>query len=282
VGASWTFDAETTVGVVDDSFAALIVQSPNFWGALEPMSELATMAHEMGALFIAVSNPLSLALLSPPGEYGADIAVGCGQPLGIPLSYGGPYLGLIAVRSGLVRRLPGRLAGATIDQAGRRGYVLTLQAREQHIRREKATSNICTNHALMALAATVYLSLLGKEGLPRLAALCLQKAHYTAGQISAIAGFSMAYDAPFFHEFAVKTPVPASEINRFLLSRDIIGGYDLGRDNPNLSDYLLLACTEMTSRQHIEDLVTCLRTLELDPALTSRESGQEVISGVQI
>ncbi|MBV9280599.1 MAG: aminomethyl-transferring glycine dehydrogenase subunit GcvPA, partial [Chloroflexi bacterium] len=173
----WVCELGEIERALDDSVAALVVQSPNFWGAIEPMAELAALARRRGALFVAVANPLSLALLAPPGEYGADIGVGCGQPLGIPLQYGGPYLGLIAVRSDLVRRLPGRLAGATVDARGRRGFVLTLQAREQHIRREKATSNICTNHALIALAATVYLSLMGTEGLRELATLCLQKAH---------------------------------------------------------------------------------------------------------
>jgi len=255
-------DPAAVEGVVDESVAALVVQSPNFWGAIEPMARLAALAHERGALFIAVNNPLSLALLAPPGECGADIAVGCGQPLGIPLQYGGPYLGLIAVRSELTRRLPGRIAGATTDGEGRRGYVLTLQAREQHIRREKATSNICTNHALMALAATVYLSLLGKHGLRALAEMCLHKAHYAAERIAAIPGFSLAYDAPYFHEFTVRTPVPAAEVNRFLLTRGIIGGFDLGRCDPALDHYLILAVTEMNTREEIDDLVSTLAGLQ--------------------
>jgi glycine dehydrogenase subunit 1 len=207
---------------------------------------------------IAVTNPLSLALLAPPGEYEADIAVGCGQPFGIPMMYGGPYLGIIAVRSELVRRLPGRLAGATVDAQGRKGYVLTLQAREQHIRREKATSNICTNHALMALAATVHLGLLGKEGIRETANLCLQKAHYAAGRFPEITGFSLAYEAPYFNEFVLRTPVPAAEVNRFLLDRGIVGGFDLGEVDGNLDDCLLLAFTEMNSRDQIEDLIATL------------------------
>jgi glycine dehydrogenase subunit 1 len=226
------------------------------------MADLAAVAHSHGALFVAVTNPLSLALLAPPGEYGADIAVGCGQPFGIPLSYGGPYLGIMAVRAGLERRLPGRLAGATVDAHGRKGYVLTLQAREQHIRREKATSNICTNHALMALAATVYLSLMGKEGIRKVANLSVQKAHYAARRISDISSYSLAYDVPFFNEFVVHCPVPAAEVNRFLLSRDIVGGYDLGATDPNLQDFLLLTCTEMTTRQDIDDLIATLETLK--------------------
>src|SRR5947209_8506623 len=182
----WVTNAEDVSGAIDESFAAIIAQSPNFWGAIEPMADLSEAAHRTGALFISINNPLSLGILAPPGEYNADVAVGCGQPFGIPLMYGGPYLGLIAVRSGLERRLPGRIAGATVDAQGRRGFVLTLQAREQHIRRERATSNICTNHALMALAATVYLALMGEQGLAEVANLSLQKAHYAAAQIDAL------------------------------------------------------------------------------------------------
>jgi glycine dehydrogenase subunit 1 len=261
IDEQWVSDPLSVEQALDDTIAGLIIQSPNFWGAIEPMTRLAELAHAQGALLIAVVNPISLSLLAPPGEYGADLAVGCGQPLGIPLQYGGPYLGMIAARSDLVRRLPGRIAGATVDKQGRRGYVLTLQAREQHIRREKATSNICTNHALMALAATVYLSLMGKEGLREVANLCLQKAHYAAELVSAIPGFSMAYDAPFFNEFTVRTPVPATEVNRFLLGRDIVGGYDLARAMPDLDNYLVLAFTETTTRQEIDDLAATLRDL---------------------
>jgi glycine dehydrogenase subunit 1 len=269
----WTVDPAALAPVMDDSIAGVLVQSPNFWGAIEPMAALCERAHAAGALFIAAVNPLSLAILAPPGEYGADIAVGCGQPFGIPLSYGGPYLGIIAARSGLERRLPGRISGATVDSQGRRGFVLTLQAREQHIRREKATSNICTNHQLMGLAATVYLSLLGKEGLPELARLCLQRAHYAARRIEALDGFSLAHDAPFFNEITVRCPVPASEINRFLLSREIVGGFDLGAEDPRLDQYLILAFTEMTSRSLIDDLVATLS--QFRPSSRSAEAGLE-------
>lgn len=287
----WVADSPRIAEVLDDSFAAVVAQSPNFWGAIEPMADLAAAAHRHGALFIAVNNPLSLAILTPPGQYGADIGVGCGQPFGIPLSYGGPYLGYIAVRNGLERRLPGRIAGATIDDTGRRGYVLTMQAREQHIRREKATSNICTNHQLMALAATVYLSLMGKEGLRQLATLCLQKAHYAAEQIATVAGFERAFDGPFFNEFTVRTPVPASEVNRFLLSRDIVGGFDLGRVDPDRDHYLVLACTEMSGRNEIDDLVSTLRDLRperaevqdrlLEQPISSAASGGHVRSALE-
>lgn len=274
VDESWLLDDEVLNGSLDDSVAAFIVQSPNFWGAIEDMAAHARTAHQHGALFIAVSNPLSLALLVPPGEYGADIAVGCGQPFGIPLMYGGPYLGVIAVRSGLERRVPGRIAGATTDTQGRSGFVLTLQAREQHIRREKATSNICTNHALMALAATVYLSLMGKEGVRAVANQCVQKAHYAARRIAELPKFSLAYDAPFFNEVAIRMPVPAAEVNRFLMSRQIVGGLDLGAFDPSLADYLLLAFTEMTTRDEIDDLVATLA--ELDPVAQGQLEGAGV------
>ena len=261
----WVASGAGVTPHLNESYAAVIAQSPNFWGVIEPMADLAQAAHTAGALFISVNNPLSLGILAPPGEYGADIAVGCGQPFGIPLMYGGPYLGLIAVRSGLERRLPGRIAGATTDKEGRRGFVLTLQAREQHIRREKASSNICTNHALMALAAAVHLALLGKVGLQETAALCLQKAHYAAERIAQIPGFSMAYEAPFFNEFAVRCPVPAAEVNRFLMSRDIVGGLDLGQFDPGRETCLLLAFTEMNARTEIDGLVDALSDLQVEP-----------------
>jgi glycine dehydrogenase subunit 1 len=271
IDEQWVSDPASLGDALDDTIAGLIIQSPNFWGAIEPMAQVSDLAHACGALLIAVVHPISLALLSPPGEYRADLAVGCGQPLGIPLQYGGPYLGMIAARSDLVRRLPGRIAGATVDKQGRRGYVLTLQAREQHIRREKATSNICTNHALMALAATAYLSLMGKEGLRQVANLCLQKAHYAAEVLTAVPGFSAAFDAPFFNEFTMRTPVPAAEVNRFLLSRDIVGGYDLSRAMPDLDHYLVLAFTEMTTRQEIDDLAATLRDLQPEEAFAESQ-----------
>jgi glycine dehydrogenase subunit 1 len=275
----WVSSATTVADALDESYAALIAQSPNFWGALEPMADLTAAAHAVGALMIAVSNPLSLGLLAPPGEYGADIAVACGQPFGIPLMYGGPYLGIITVRRGLERRLPGRIAGATVDDKGRTGYVLTLQAREQHIRREKASSNICTNHALMALAATVHLSLLGKQGLQDTAMLCLQKAHYAAGRLAAIPGFALAFDAPFFNEFAVRTPIPAEEVNRFLLTQDIVGGVDLGRYGEQYGDCLLLAFTEMTARADIDELVETLTELQSSSAAETQPALQVAGTG---
>ncbi len=276
---TWVADVEAVSDGIDDSFAAVIAQSPNFWGAIEPMADLAAVSHRAGALFISINNPLSLGILAPPGEYNADIAVGCGQPFGIPLMYGGPYLGLIAVRTGLARRLPGRIAGATVDAQGRRGFVLTLQAREQHIRREKASSNICTNHALMALAAAVHLSLLGKVGLQETANLCLQKAHYAADRIAEIPGFSLAFQAPFFNEFAVEAPVSAAEVNRFLLTRDIVGGVDLGQFDPERERCLLLAFTELNSRSDIDNLVDALSDLQPDRAVEPSPLLQATSSG---
>jgi glycine dehydrogenase subunit 1 len=273
----WVADAGATSDQIDESYAALVAQSPNFWGALEPMPELADGAHRVGAMFISVNNPLSLGILAPPGEYGADIAVGCGQSFGIPLMYGGPYLGLIAVRAGLERKLPGRIAGATVDAQGRRGFVLTLQAREQHIRRERASSNICTNHALMALSAAVHLALLGKVGLQETAMLCLQKAHYAAARIADLPGFSLPYDAPFFNEFVIEAPVSAAEVNRFLLSREIIGGVDLGQFDPRQARCLLLAFTELNTRSDIDNLVDALS--DLQPEVSMEESQQLQTAG---
>jgi glycine dehydrogenase subunit 1 len=267
---TWSLDPSSAASLIDDSVAGVIVQSPNFWGWIEPMKDLAALAKSAGALFIAAVNPLSLALLAPPGEYDADIGVGCGQPFGIAMSYGGPYLGLIAVREGLERRLPGRIAGATTDANGNPGYVLTLQAREQHIRREKATSNICTNHQLMALAATVYLSLLGKQGLRDLASLCLQRAHYAAREIVALDGYELASDAPYFNEFTVQTPIPAAEVAGRLLESGIVGGLPLGQFDPALDHHMTFAVTEMNDREQIDELVTALAGMQSSTSVPER------------
>ena len=243
---------------LDSTTACLIVQQPNFLGCVEDLRALAEVAHAAGALLIVVVEPISLGLLQPPGALGADIVVGEGQPLGLSMSYGGPYLGLFACREQHIRQMPGRIVGATVDTNGRRGFVLTFQTREQHIRREKATSNICSNEALCALGAAVYLNWMGPRGLREVANACLQGAHYAARRIAELPGFSLAFDAPFFSEFAVRCPVPAAEVNRLLLEDGIIGGYDLALFDPSLADCLLLAVTELNTRAEIDALVGCL------------------------
>jgi glycine dehydrogenase subunit 1 len=246
---------------LDDDTACLIIQQPDFFGQLAEASELNQLAetvHAAGALLIVNADPISLGLFTPPGEYGADIVVGEGQPLGNPLNFGGPYLGIFACREKTMRKMPGRLIGETVDTEGRRGFVLTLSAREQHIRRERATSNICTNQALCALAAGAYLAAMGKSGLRQVAELCYHKAHYAAQQIAAIPGFDLVGDKPFFKEFVVRCPRSPGEINQALLERGIIGGYDLGYDYPHLENHMLLCVTEMNTRAEIDRLVEAL------------------------
>ena len=247
-------DPSSLAPLIDTNTALVVVQYPDFFGRIYDYSALAKTAHEAGALFAVVVNPIALGLLKAPGDFGADIVVGEGQPLGIPLSFGGPYLGLFAAKKELVRKLSGRLVGETLDSEGRRGYVLTLTAREQHIRREKATSNICTNQALMALASTIYLSLVGKHGLKQVAELCYHKAHYAARKIAAIPGFSVHSGTPFFHEFVVRFPdtVTVEEVNQHLLDHDVLGGYDLGTDYTSLKNHMLIAVTEMNTRDQID------------------------------
>lgn len=251
-------DPRDLAAKVDADTALVIVQYPDFFGRIYDFTELAKTVHENGALLAIATNPTALGLFKAPGEFGADIVVGEGQPLGIPLSYGGPYLGFFATRKEFVRKISGRLVGETQDEQGRRGYVLTLTAREQHIRREKATSNICTNQGLMALAATIYLSLVGKTGLRQVAGLCYHKAHYAAEKIGKLKGFSIPLSTPFFHEFVVKCPKPAEDINSMLLEQGILGGYDLGQSSPQLKNYLLVAVTEMNKRDEIDMLVEAL------------------------
>lgn len=244
---------------LDLNTALVVVQYPDFFGRVFDYTRLAEAAHAVGALLAIAVNPIALGLLKTPGEMGADIVTGEGQPLGIPLSYGGPYLGLFATRQEYVRKMAGRLVGETVDiRNGERAYTLTLTAREQHIRRDKATSNICTNQGLMALASAVYMSLLGKSGIRQVAELCYHKAHYAAGQIAKLKGFSLAYNDPFFNEFVVKCPVPVAEINDHLLEHGVLGGYDLGQDYPELEDSMLIAVTEMNTREEIDVLVDVL------------------------
>lgn len=256
-------DPADAAGAMMDDTAALIVQSPNFFGCLEDGEALAKAAHDRGALLVvAIAEPISLGLLRAPGEYGADIVTGEGQPLGNALNFGGPYLGMIATREAFVRRLPGRLVGRTVDTEGRPGYVLTLQTREQHIRRARATSNICTNEALNALVAAVYLSTLGRTGLQHLAELNARKAHYARERITALQGYTAPFAAPTFNEFVIRCPLPPEEINRRLLEHRILGGLPLGRFYPELGDCWLLCVTESRTRQEIDRLVGYLETLQ--------------------
>ena len=248
---------------VTDDTAAVIVQSPNFFGCVEDGAALAQAAHGRGALLVvAIAEPLSLGLIKPPGEYGADIVTGEGQPLGNALNYGGPYLGIMATRQEFVRRIPGRLVGRTVDTEGRPGYVLTLQTREQHIRRAKATSNICTNEALNALVAAVYLATLGRQGVRDVAELNARKTHYLRERIAQVPGYSLPFAAPVFNEFVVRCPVAPEEINKRLLEHGILGGLPLGRFYPDLADCWLLCVTERRSREEIDRFVGHLETVQ--------------------
>ncbi|HNR01211.1 MAG TPA: aminomethyl-transferring glycine dehydrogenase subunit GcvPA [Anaerolineaceae bacterium] len=249
---------------VDDQTALVVVQYPDFFGRIQDFSNLVSSAHQTGALIAFVTNPTALGVLKTPGELGADIVVGEGQPLGIPLSYGGPYLGYFATRKEYVRKLAGRLVGETSDALGRRGYVLTLTAREQHIRREKATSNICSNQGLMALAATIYMSLVGKHGMRQVAELCYQKAHYAASEIAKLSGFKVITREPFFHEFVVKCPTAVNDINHELLDMGFIGGYDLGSSYSEMQDNMLVAVTEMNTKEDIDAFVAALQEVTND------------------
>jgi glycine dehydrogenase subunit 1 len=242
---------------LDGGTAGLLVQYPNFLGCLEDLVPLSELAHAAGALLVVCVDPIALGLLRPPGELGADIVIGEGQALGNSLSYGGPYVGLFACRQKYLRQMPGRLVGMTTDTEGRRGFVLTLQPREQHIRREKATSNICTNEALVALAATTYLAIMGKQGLRQVAELCYHKAHYAAEQIVTLPGYERLFGR-FFKEFVIRTPLPPAEVNARLWERGVIGGYELARDYPQLTDCLLLCVTEMNTKDEIDGLVQAL------------------------
>ncbi len=246
--------------LVDQTTAALVVQSPDFFGVLHDLRPLTAAAHATGALMVAHFDPIALGLFQTPGEVGADIATAEGQPLGVGLSFGGPYLGIFTCRQQYVHKIAGRLVGVTRDVDGRLAYVLTLRAREQDIRRERATSNICTNQGLMALAAAVYLSLLGRRGLRQVAELCYHRAHYAAAQIAQLPGYQVLDRGPFFKEFVVKTPRPVVEINAALREQGIIGGYDLAGDYPHLGDAMLLCVTEMNVRTDIDALVAALRT----------------------
>ena len=247
---------------ISNKTAAVLMQNPNFFGCLEDGAKLAEVAHAAGALLVAAVNPVSLGLLKAPGEYGADIVVGEGQPFGNPVSFGGPFLGFFACKEKYMRRMPGRIVGATVDRNGKRAFVLTLQAREQHIRREKATSNICSNEALCALAFTMHLSALGKAGIGKLARLNLQKAHYAADQIAQLPGFEIALTAPYFNEFMIKTALEPAKITTQLLKEKIVGGLDMGRFFPEFKNHLLFCVTETKSKKDIDRLVASLEGIK--------------------
>lgn len=249
--------------LLDDETAAIVIQQPNFFGRFEAVDGLADKVHEAGALMIVVADPISLGLFLPPGDYGADIVVADGQSLGLPMAFGGPHLGIFATRNAHVRKLVGRLVGETVDVHGQRGYVLTLATREQHIRRAKATSNICTNAALTALGAAVYLATMGKSGLRHVAELCYHKSHYAAREIAKVPGLTInpqAPDAAFFKEFVVALPKPVALVNSLLAEHfATTGGYDLGDTFPDMQGHMLLAVTEMNTKADIDRLVEGLR-----------------------
>jgi glycine dehydrogenase subunit 1 len=248
---------------VDDQTAALVVQSPNFFGCVEDLKALADAAHAKGALLVvAITEAMSLGLLKSPGECGADIVVAEGQSFGVPVSFGGPYVGLFATRDKYARQIPGRLVGEAYDKKGRRGFVLTLATREQHIRREKATSNICTNEGLIALAATVYMEAMGRRGIQEAAKQCLQKAAYTAKRIAEVKGFSLPFSAPYFNEFVVRGPSDSVELlSRMAREKGIEAGIALSRFMPDRNNDFLVCVTETNTREQIDALVSAFSEL---------------------
>ncbi|MCL4878213.1 MAG: aminomethyl-transferring glycine dehydrogenase subunit GcvPA [Anaerolineae bacterium] len=251
------------VDMVDAQTLMVIVQYPDFFGKIQDLNDLAKACKTHDALLVIVTDPVACAILKPPGAFGADIAVGEGQSLGIPLSFGGPYLGFFATKNAHVRKIAGRIVGETVDTDGRRAFVMTLRPREQDIRREKATSNICTNQGLMALAACVHMSALGKHGLKKVAELCWHKSHYAAQQIDAVEGYSVEMDKPFLKEFVVKCPRPVSEINeRLLHDFGIVGGYDLGKAFAGREKDMLVCVTEMNPKEEIDALVEALKAVK--------------------
>jgi glycine dehydrogenase subunit 1 len=254
-----TISRDELAAAVDRDTACVLVQHPNFFGCLEPVDSLAEVAHAAGALLVVSVDPISLGLLKRPGDYGADIVVAEGQSLGSPMSFGGPYLGIMACREQFVRRMPGRIAGETLDRRGKRCFVLTLQTREQHIRREKATSNICTNQGLFALRATVYLSALGPQGLRETAELCLRKARYASERLAAESSLSLAFQRPTFKEFVVRAK--GGNVEALLAracERGYLAGVPLARWYPELADSFLVTVTERRTRDEIDGLAACL------------------------
>lgn len=248
-------DLEDLQNKLNKNTAAVLIQSPNFFGIVEDLASAAELAHSNDSLMIASVDPISLAILKSPGELGADIVVGEGQSLGNQLNFGGPYVGFFATKEKWMRKMPGRIVGQTVDKEGKRGFVLTLQTREQHIRREKATSNICSNQGLNALTASMYMTFLGKEGLREVAELSLQKAHYTYDQLIASGKFSPLFDKPFFKEFAIKSEEPVEALNARLLKDKFIGGYSLAKDYEELMAGWLISVTEKRTKEEIDEFV---------------------------
>lgn len=245
-------DMAALASMVNNEIAGVLVQHPNYFGLLEDAEKAGELAHSVGAKYVMSVNPIANAILKTPREYGADVAIGEGQPLGIPLSFGGPYVGFMACTNAMLRKLPGRIAGETVDAEGNRAFVLTLQAREQHIRREKASSNICSNHALMAMAASVYMSAMGPQGLAEAAQQCYSKAHYAAQEMSKLPGFGLKHKGDFFHEFVTTLPCSAEKVLAHLHTKDILGGLPV-------EGGMLWAVTEMNSKAQIDALVHALK-----------------------
>ena len=247
---------------VSATTSAVVIQQPNFFGCIEDMRSIEPIVHKGKAVFIAnITEPASLGVLAAPGDYGADIAVGELMSFGNPMSYGGPALGFMSARSKYMRLMPGRLVGQTVEEGGEKqtGYVLTLQTREQHIRRERATSNICTNQSLLAVGATIFLAALGKQGFRELGELCLQKAHYAFRQITALPGYEAAFSNPFFDEFVIKVPVSTQVLQQHLAKANIIGGYALGERYPDMQNCMVFCVTETRTKEDIDRLVTVLQ-----------------------
>ncbi|WP_445509236.1 aminomethyl-transferring glycine dehydrogenase subunit GcvPA [Rossellomorea marisflavi] len=244
-------DLEALENLIGDDVAAVIVQYPNFFGRIEDLQAIEAITHGSKAMFVVSSNPLALGALTPPGKFGADIVIGDAQPFGIPSAFGGPHCGYFAVSKKLMRKVPGRLVGQTVDEDGVRGFVLTLQAREQHIRRDKATSNICSNQALNALAASVAMTALGKQGVKKMAIQNIQKAHYAKNALKS-AGLELAFEGPSFNEFVVKLKAPVRDLNLHLIQKGMIGGYDLGLTDETLANHMLVAVTELRSKEEID------------------------------
>ena len=250
---------EAVSAAIDGDTACVAVQVPNFFGWVHECQQIADVVHANGAMLVVSADPVALGILTPPGAYGADIVTGEGHSLALPPAFGGPRLGLYATQKRFMRQMPGRVSGMTTDIEGKRGFVMTLQAREQHIRREKATSNICTNEALAALAFTINVSWLGPVGMRKKAELCVSKSHYAAAQIDALPGFSVTSPDPYVKEFVVHCPAAASSMNEHLLEQGVLGGYDLGRVRDELSQHMLICVTELTTRQDIDRLVAALQ-----------------------